>query len=413
VTESQNLAEARESLRMREDSSAKFIRSITSDGQAQGDGEHAITSTIREWLGRVFKHRISYCITARREGPVSKKGNAKLLILISTVLITCFGALRMSPSQQQQPQTTVRITSDLVVVSVSVRDGAGNLVSELRREQFRLLDNGVEQEIKVFTEESLPLSLVILVDNDVNGNAGMQLVQSLRALTGGMSLQDEAAVCRFDMLFYPGSGFTSNIDNLMAELKSTQAKIKPTPTYVPEPVVCGNSTTGSPCIPAPTYLGSRPSKALDDAVYSAANLLESAGSDRRKIILVISDGVNEPKLNKHDFESVREKLLFDNVSVFSLAVGSNTAKRKYSRLENYSRISGGDIYYASKSRTMEEFYARITEQARHEYTLAYVPAGTELDSNYHRIELQVLANRLTAQTREGYYKNRPAATPKE
>jgi len=117
---------------------------------------------------------------------VSKSGDPKLLILISTVLITCFGTLRMSPSQQQQqPQTTVRITSDLVVLSVSVRDRVGNLVPDLRREQFRLLDDGVEQEIKVFTEESFPLSLVILVDNDVNGNAGIQLVQSLRALMGG------------------------------------------------------------------------------------------------------------------------------------------------------------------------------------------------------------------------------------
>lgn len=315
--------------------------------------------------------------------------------------------------QQQQPQTAVRITSDLVVLSVSVRDRAGNLAPDLRREQFRILDAGVEQEIKVFTEESLPLSLVILVDNDVNGNTGMQLVQSLRALMAGVSLQDEATVCRFDMLFYPENGFTSNIDNLMAELKSTQAEIKPTPTYVPEPVVYGNSTTGSPCIAAPVYSGSRPSKALDDAVYSAADLLENAGSDRRKVVLVISDGVNEPKLNKHSFESVREKLLFDNISVFSLAVGSKTAKRKYSRLENYSRISGGDIYYASKSRTMEQFYARITEQARHQYTLAYVPTGTGLDSNYHRIQLKVRGDGLTAQTREGYYRNRPVELPKE
>ena len=315
--------------------------------------------------------------------------------------------------QQQQPQTAVRITSDLVVLSVSVRDRSGNLVQDLRREQFRILDAGVEQEIKVFTEESLPLSLVILVDNDVNGNTGMQLVQSLRALMAGVSLQDEATVCRFDMLFYPGNGFTSNIDNLMAELKSTQAEIKPTPTYVPEPVVYGNSTTGSPCIAAPVYSGSRPSKALDDAVYSAADLLENAGSDRRKVVLVISDGVNEPKLNKHSFESVREKLLFDNISVFSLAVGSKTAKRKYSRLENYSRISGGDIYYASKSRAMEQFYARITEQARHQYTLAYVPTGTGLDSNYHRIQLKVRGDGLTAQTREGYYRNHPVELPKE
>lgn len=186
-------------------------------------------------------------------------GYTRRLSLISTALITLFGALKAPSSQQEQPpQTTVRITSDLVVLSASVRDRRGNLVPDLRREQFHILDDGVEQEIKVFTEEGLPLPLVILIDNDVNGNAGAQLVQSLRALVGGVSLQDEVTVCRFDMLFYPGSGFTSNIDNPMTELKTTQAEIKPTPTYVPEPLVCGNSTTGTPCIAAPTYVGARP-----------------------------------------------------------------------------------------------------------------------------------------------------------
>ncbi len=340
--------------------------------------------------------------------------HAKRLIPISMAFAICFGAPRIfSLQQEQQPQAKVRITSDLVVLSVSVRDRAGNLVPDVRREQFHILDEGVEQEIKVFTEESLPLSLVILVDNDVNGDVGRQLAQSLPALTGGMSLEDEVAVCRFDMLFYPGNGFTSNTDGLMNELKATQAEIKPTPTYVPQPVECSNSTTGSPCIPAPTNLGSRPSKALDDAVFSAGELLEKAGIGRRKIILVISDGGNEPKLNKHEFASVKEKLLYDNISVFSVVAGGKSGKHKYSRLEDYARYSGGDIYYASKSRDMEEFYARITEQARHEYTLAYVPSGTAPDSNYHRIAVKVTGDGLKAQTREGYYKNRPAETPNE
>ena len=67
-----------------------------------------------------------------------------------------------------------------------------------------------------------------------------------------------------------------------------------------------------------------------------------------------------------------------------------------------------------KSRNMEQFYAHITEQARHEYTLAYVPAGTELDSNYHRIELQVSGNGLTAQHgRATSCENRPAEIQKE
>jgi Ca-activated chloride channel family protein len=337
------------------------------------------------------------------------------VVLVGASLTVSFATVQMVSAQDKQSaQETIRVNSDLVVLSASVRDRSGSLVPDLKPEQFRIFDDGVEQRIDVFADEGLPLSLVILVDNDLNGNEGVQMVQSLRALVGGISLQDEVTVCRFDMLFYAGDGFTSDPNKLMADLKSAQAEIKPTPKYVPQPVIsCTTSTTGPPCLPAPSYLGSRPSKALDDAVFSAAGLLQSAGSDHRKIILLVSDGVNEPKLNKHGYESVREKLLLDNISVFSLAVGSDTHKAKFSRLENYANVSGGDIYYASRSSTLERIYSRITEQARHQYTLAYIPTGMNRSSNYHRIEIRVAREGLTVQTREGYYSNPPAEPAKQ
>jgi VWFA-related protein len=330
---------------------------------------------------------------------------AKNLALGLLLLAMCAGTLRVTSAQQpQQDQARVRVHSELVTLSVTVRNPAGGLVGDLKREQFRLLDDGVEQAITVFAEEKVPLSLVILIDNDVNGKEGVQMVQSLRGLLGGVSLEDQAMVCRFDMLFYPGEGFTSDLDQLMGSVKQAQEEIKPTPKFVPQPVVCGNSTTGPPCIPAPVYAGARASKALDDAVFSAAELLGgSEVPDRRKVILLISDGANEPKLNKHDYDAVKAKLLAENISVFSLAAGSDADKRKFRRMEAYSRASGGDIYLASKSRGMEQSYPRITEQARHQYTLAYVPTGNNRSANYHRVELQVEGQGLTVQTREGYY----------
>jgi len=315
----------------------------------------------------------------------------------------------------QEPEKTqgkISITTKLVVLSVTVRDAAGNLVADLASEDFRVFDDGVEQTIDVFAKEGQPISFVVLIDNDVNGQEGVQMVRSLRAVLAGISLQDETMVCRFDTVFYAGEGFISNGDRLMAELKSAQSEIKPTPKYIPQPVVsCPASAIGPPCLPAPTYAGSRPTKALDDAIFSAAELLHNVNRGRRKIILVISDGANEPKLNKHNFESVSERLLAENISVFNLAVGSDSSKKRFSRLERYAQISGGDTYYASKSRAMERLYSRIMEEARHQYTLGYVPAGNDASANYHRVETNVLRDGLIAQTRQGYY-SRPAEEEK-
>jgi Ca-activated chloride channel family protein len=309
-----------------------------------------------------------------------------------------------TPQKPNEAQERIRVNSDLVVLSVMVKDHDGNLVPDLKREEFRLFDDGVGQKVDVFSEEGLPLSLVILVDKDLKATPGMAMVRSLRAVMGGMSSLDEASVCRFDMLFYPGDGFTGNTDKLLADLKEAQKEATPAPEYVPQPLVlCTNSTTGPPCVAAPTRLGARPSKALDDAVYSSAELLQGRGRDRRKLILVVSDGVNEPKLNHRTYEQVIKTLLRNNISVYSLALGSETARRRFSRLAGYASESGGDIYYARKSSALEQLYSRITDEARHEYTLAYVPLGNHADSNYHKIQVRITREGLIAETREGYY----------
>jgi VWFA-related protein len=391
----------------------------TGIGSLQGYGsdrsEVGVAGSDKFWIAddrRPAAPRTTLCCAATSEtsillwraNSILLRTIAKILSLISLPLAMWVGNLSVASAQQpQQDEARVRVHSELVTLSVTVRNRAGNPVDDLKREQFRLLDDGVEQNITVFAEEKVALSLVILIDNDLNGKEGVQMVQSLRGLLGGVSLEDQAMVCRFDMLFYPGEGFTSDLDKLMVEVKQAQGEIKPTPKFVPQPVVCGNSTTGPPCIPAPVHAGARPSKALDDAVFSAAELLEGEGANRRKVILLISDGANEPKLNKHDYEAVKAKLLTENIAVFSLAAGSDLDKRKFARMDGYSRASGGDVYFASKSRGMEQSYARITEQARHQYALAYVPAGNNRGASYHRIELQVDGEGLTVQTREGYY----------
>lgn len=258
-----------------------------------------------------------------------RTARTQAFILAATSATVCAACPTfISAQQHQQPQSRIHVNSDLVALSVTLRDPAGNLVAGLHREQFQLFDDDVEQKIAVFAQETVPLSLVILVDNDLNGKTGLDMLHSVRAALAALSLQDRATICRFDMLFYPGENFTSDLDTLVAEMHSAQTEIKPTPKYVPDPVICGNSTTGAPCIAAPTYAGSRPSKALDDALFSASELLRSAAADTRKIILLISDGVNEPKLNKHNFESVKERLLDDNISVFSLATGSKSREIK-------------------------------------------------------------------------------------
>ena len=229
------------------------------------------------------------------------------------------------------------------------------------------------------------------------------MARSVRSIIGDIADQDEAMVCRFDMLFYPGDQFTSDSLKQIAALKSAQSAAQPSRPYVPQPMITDPvSTTGPPSVPAPIYAGSRPSKALDDALYSSAQLLQQRPSDRRKIILMLTDGLNEPKLNHHSHEAVRDLLLQGNISVYALVSSSGKSKRKFLDLTDYTSATGGGIFYATSTYTMELTLSRMTEQARHDYTLAYSPTGIDHSPQFHTLKVTASPG-YRATTRSGYY----------
>lgn len=314
-----------------------------------------------------------------------------------------------SSAGQSETQARIKVTSNLVILPVTVKDAAGELVGGLQQSDFRVYDDGIEQSIRFFTAESSPLSLVVLMDDDLPAGVAGQMVASLRAIAGGFGPEDEATVCRFDVLFYPGSGFVRDLDALWNQIEEAKSHggpstSSPIPPINTGPIINGESTEG-----APTNAGHAPTKALDDAVHASAELLRERGADRRKIVLLISDGENGKRFNHHTYEDTLGELQRSNSSVFSLAVGSSAYRKRFSRLVRYANDSGGDIYYAANSRSMEKLYSRITEEARHEYTLAYMPTANGKQPEYHTVEVRLLRPGLTVKTRPGYRAIPPTA----
>jgi VWFA-related protein len=86
-----------------------------------------------------------------------------------------------------------------------------------------------------------------------------------------------------------------------------------------------------------------------------------------------------------------------------VGVGSAYFDRKFLRLSEYAHATGGDVYYAVKQDSLEELYSRITEEARNQYTLAYIPEKTNRAKDYHDVEVRVKREGLTILTRNRYY----------
>ena len=342
------------------------------------------------------------------------------LPLVSALAIAHAAQQRAADApRQSEAQAKISVNSNLVILPVTVKDRSGNLVPDLHRDEFRVFEDNVEQNIDVFTAEAFPLSMVVLIDNDLKNKDADQVRHSLDAVVGGMSLEDEAFICRFDQFFHPGKGFTTDHDQLLTELQRTtidheQAGGPSSGAITNGPSINGHSAIGDqPNITAATIqIKGQPTKALDDAVFNAAQLLHDRPRGRRKLILLISDGQNGgKKVNSMTYDSVVKTLLHDNISVYSVAVASAFLERKFSRLVDYAHDSGGEIYFAAKRETLEELYSRVSEEARNQYTIAYIPRGTDRGADVHNVEVRVKREGLTIKTRDRYYTGQiPGAT---
>jgi VWFA-related protein len=317
------------------------------------------------------------------------------------------------PEQNPQDrQTVIRVPVNEVVIPVTVKDGRGGLVPDLERNEFRVLEDNIEQRISYFRAEATPLSMIILLDNDMKQKDGDEVSRSIDAIVAGMSVSDEAFICLFDQQFHPGKGFTADQDKLLVELKRTRLDTQSdAPSqggpFNDTPKINGQqSITGGPATSGSTkVIKGQVTKALDDAVYSAAELLRDRGTnrERRRIIFLISDGRNGAKFNTNSYDTTVKQLLRNGVSVYSIAVGSAFFDRKFSRLVDYAHATGGEVFFAAKRQTMEELYSRVTEEARHQYVLAYTPVGTNRAEEYHSIEVRVKREGLNVIARQGYY----------
>ncbi|MGB7846834.1 MAG: VWA domain-containing protein [Candidatus Acidiferrum sp.] len=321
-----------------------------------------------------------------------------------------------APETQAKPQAApgqgqpkLSVTTTVVVVPVTVKDRNGNLVADLRKDEFRVFEDDVEQVIRNFTTEAVPISMVVLIDNDLKQKDRDQVEPSLISLVGGMSASDEAFICRFDQFFHEGKGFTKDQDKLVTQLRRTEiashTSAAPPSDPFSGPTINGAPAPGAPQLNDPSLraIKGQPTKALDDAVYNAALLLRDRDSrKRRKIILIISDGQNGAKFNTRKYSEVREELFRQEIAVYSVATGSAYFERKFDRLVSYAHDTGGDVYFGAKQSTFSEFYSGITEEARNQYTLVYSPSG-ERKVDYHSIEVRVRREGLTILARKGYY----------
>jgi VWFA-related protein len=316
----------------------------------------------------------------------------------------------------------IRVTTNLVLVPVTVKDSEGRLVGGLLPKDFSVLESGQKQTLKFFTSDPFPLSAAVVLDTGMP-DVGLKKVQeTLSALQGAFSQFDEVGIYTYSSTVGRVADFTGVGKQLTATLNQVKgysgASNGPPVTSGPlgpqGPIINGRPID-SPVTPVSTP--PKVARVMNDAILLAARDLSKRDRARRKIIFVISDGREQG--STASYKDTLKVLLTQNITVYAVGV-EGAAIPVYDRLQRIhlpktgavmghsnilpkyvSATGGGTVYSELAQVDIERAYARATGDARNQYTLGYTPkVGI---GGYRQIEVRVRRPGVKVYAKDGYY----------
>ena len=324
------------------------------------------------------------------------------------------------PNERDQMMYTIRVVTNFVVVPVTVKDLRGHLFEGLGRNDFAVFEDGVQQQIKLFTSDPFPLSAAVVLDVGLPDQVLRKVNDTLPALAAAFSQFDEVAFYTFGDSVRKELDFSAVTDRYATSIKRLKrqgqqsgAPVAGGPLGQPSPSVNGKPVDAN----APhggVYVQHREAHVLNDAILAAAQDLSTRPRDRRKLIFVISDGKEVG--SRANYAQVLKVLLSNAVSVYGVAVGDSSLpivrdleKANVPRsgfgdlLPRYTKATGGDVFSEFNSTAIENAYAHVTAEARNQYTLGYTTKASGPNNNYRSIEVVVHRPNLKVHAKDGYY----------
>ena len=293
-------------------------------------------------------------------------------LLASTCLLTST-SFALQP-QQQPGDTEIRIEVEAVNLLVSVTTKRGRSVTDLKQENFRVLEDGQVQTITNFGIESeLPLSIALLIDTSASVRTKLDFEKQAATnfVFSVMQPKDQTMVAEFDTGVTLVTDFTNQPTKIARQLKGLQA---------------GGGT------------------ALLDAIYVVAHDKLNI-PQRRNTIVVISDGADLD--STHSSREALELVQKNNITVYAIGtnrIGASGDRRGERILEELALRTGGRAFFPYSAEQLHHAFALIDEELRSLYSLTYTPTRKERDGKYRKIKVKLVkAKNLLVKHRKGYY----------
>jgi VWFA-related protein len=274
-----------------------------------------------------------------------------------------------SPQQPRESQKgyTIGVNVDQVVVHTTVLDKSGHFVSGLKKEDFRIYEDGIGQTVNLFSQEDVPVSLGIVLDTSGSMRNKIDNVnRAALAFIKASNPQDEVFLIGFNDQVELLEDYTSDLEEISDALDNI--------------IVSGGT-------------------ALYDAVHLAVEKAQK-GIKPKKAIVLITDG--EDRDSYYKLEEMVAKVQESDVQVYSVGFLSpvpekglfgrwskSVPEKAHDALQLISEDTGAKAFFPQKVAEIGQIVSEVAYELRNQYSIGYISTNTSRDGSYRRIKVEL------------------------
>ncbi len=313
-------------------------------------------------------------------GPARARPTANFsrFVRYATLLTISAGLAGGQPTgkkSQSDPELTFKADTKLVVLHTSVLDKEQHFVTDLTQGAFKVYEEDVLQNLKIFRREDVPVSLGILVDNSGSMRDKRQQVNAAAVnFVKASNPKDEVFIVNFNDEAFLDSDFTSDVLRLQDALQR---------------------------------IDSRGGTALYDATGMSLDHLKEKAKWDKQVLLIITDG--EDNASMAELEELVRRLQETDTVIYAVGLLSEedrgSAKRATRAIRHVVRATGGAAFFPKSVDEVNAITQQIAQDIRNQYILAYSPAQGG-GSGFRRVKVVLSGKktrRLRVRHRPGYY----------
>jgi Ca-activated chloride channel homolog len=295
-------------------------------------------------------------------------------------LVSSFGFAQTTPASDRfksaADEFKISTSVVLVLLDVSVKDAKGGYVSGLAKDAFHLYENGVAQEITLFSNADMPVAVGLVMDDSSSVRSKRsELITAGLAFVGASNPKDQVFVVNFNDKVWRSlpktTPFTDDVKLLRLALLENQPEGR---------------------------------TALYDAIALALRHVDSGQRDK-KALVVVSDGGDN--CSTHSLNELMRLVQESHTTIYTVGIfDPDDPDRNPQVLKRIASASGGEFFMPAGLSEVIPTCQKIAKDIRNRYTIGYVPARTSEKADFRKIRVTVDAvvhEKLTVRTRTGYF----------